>query len=459
MRGCSFKETPPPVSAEQPPAALSAKAGTEKLAAEEPAARSRKPGFRPLRFVLVMLLLFGIAFLVLLVGLPILFFYLSGGLQDGGQDSCANVTCSNYCNGNIRYYNGFCVVGQCQYYPEVCPNGCSNDSCNSPKPVEPELSQIYISVSHENEDPYYGSYCDKINPYDLSVREAVSEAIKKHPGRYSVDQLFDIFDWVKANVRYQNVPLGGIPYPAAETLVTKSGDCKNQAVLVTSMIRAIGGTAKVVADPGCSHAYAMVYAGSSEAELRNLSRAIASHYGSNASVDYFKYNNGTVSYLVYNNSMWIIFDTAAGNYPGTTLKNCSGNRTLHMITSCLDCVNSYPNKPYTFNDKCYSQCPSGAVTANQYACKPCPAGYQSYNDQCLKCPTGQILGNDGLCYPTCGNPTTYCQSGSHCYNNKCVTCQAGYILGTDGLCYQPCGSPTTYCQSGSYCSNGRCYRS
>ncbi|MCX6776300.1 MAG: zinc-ribbon domain-containing protein [Candidatus Micrarchaeota archaeon] len=415
------KETPPPISGEQPPAALSAKAGTEKPAAEEPA-KSRKPGFRALLFVLGMLLVFGILFSVLLVGLPVLFFYLSGGSYDEGQDACANVTCSNYCNGNIRYYNGFCVVGQCQYYPEVCPNGCSNGSCNSPKPLEPELSQIYISVSHENEDPYYGSYCDKINPYDLSVREAVSEAIKKHPGRYSVDQLFDIFDWVKANIEYQNVPLGGIPYPASETLATKSGDCKNQAVLVTSMVRAIGGTAKVVADSGCSHAYAIVHVGSSEVELSNLSRAIASHYGSNSSVDYFRYNNGTVNYLVYNNSIWVIFDTAGGNYLGSTLKNCSGNRTLNMITSCLDCVNSYPNKPYTFNDKCYSQCPSGAVTANQYACKPCPAGYQSYNDQCLKC-------------------------------------QTGWILGTDGLCHEPCGGPTTYCPAGDYCSNGRCYRS
>jgi hypothetical protein len=431
------KETPPPVSAEQPPAAaVSAKAGTEKLVAEEPTARSRKPRFRPLRFVLGMLLLFGILLLVL---------YFSGGLHIGA--TCANVTCSDHCNGNIRYYNGFCVIGQCEYYPEVCQNGCSNGSCNSPKA---NLSQIYISTSYENKEPYYSTYCDRINPYDLSVREAASEAIRKHPGAYSVNQLFDIYDWVKANIEYQNVPLGGIPYPASETLATKSGDCKNQAVLIVSMIRAIGGTAKVVVDvaPECKHAYAIVYFGSSETDLSNFARAVTNHYGSNAKVNYLTYDNG----------IWVIFDPAGGHYPGNTLKNCTGNRTVNMITSCLVCVNQYPNMPYTFNDKCYSQCPSGTIKGNEYACKPCPEGYQSYNNQCLKCPTGQILGTDGLCYQTCGSSTTYCQSGSYCYNNKCVTCQAGYILGTDGLCHQPCGSPTTYCPSGDYCSNGLCYR-
>ena len=396
------KETPPPVSAEQPPAAaFSSKGGTEKLAAEEPTARSRKPRFRVLQFVLGMLLLFCI---------PLLVLYFSEGLHIGDQVTCANVTCRDYCNGNIRYYNGSCVIGQCKYYSKVCQNGCSDGSCNSPKA---NLSQIYISTSYENKEPWYSTYCDKINPYDLSVREAASEAIRKHPGRYSVDQLFDIYDWVKANIEYQNVPLWGFPYPPSETLATKSGDCKNQAVLIASMIRAIGGTAKVVVDvaPECTHAYAIVHFGSSEEDLSNFSKVVANHYGSNAQVNYFKYDNGT----------WVVFDPAGGHYPGNTLENCTGNRTVNMITSCLVCVNQYPNMPYTFNDKCYSQCPSGTVTANQYACKPCPEGYQSYNNQCVKCPTGQILG-------------------------------------TDGLCYQPCGSPTTYCPSGYYCSNGRCYR-
>jgi len=438
------KETPPAVGAKQPSAAApSAKAGKGKPAAEEPA--KRKGGVRVLLFAIGVVLILGMLLLALLVVVPILAFYLTEGSHDGVQDACANVTCSDYCNGSIRYYNGFCVIGQCEYYPEVCQNGCSNGSCNSPKA---NLSQIYIFTSYENKEPYYSTYCDRINPYDLSVREAASEAIKKHPGAYSTNQLFDIYDWVKANIEYQNVPLGGIPYPASETLATKSGDCKNQAVLIVSMIRAIGGTAKVVADAECKHAYAIVYFSSSETDLSNFAQAVANHYGSNAQVNY----------LTYNNSIWVIFDPAGGYYPGNTLKNCSGNRTVNIVTSCLDCVNTHPDMPYTFNDKCYSQCPSGTVTGNQYICKPCPEGSQSYNNKCVTCQAGYILGTDGLCHQTCGSTNIYCQSGSYCYNNKCVTCQAGYILGTDGLCHQPCGSPSAYCPSGDYCSNGRCYR-
>jgi RNA polymerase subunit RPABC4/transcription elongation factor Spt4 len=441
------KEIPPAIGAKQPSAAaLSAKVGKEKPAAGEPTAGKRKSGFGVVLLILGAFLFLGVVFIVLLVVAPLLFVFFSGGGSNIVLDACADVTCNSYCNGNIRYFNGSCVNGQCEYYYQSCSSGCGNGLCKSPTA---NLSEIYISTSYENKEPYYSTFCDRINPYDLSVREAAAEAIRKHPGAYSTNQLFDIYDWVKANIEYQNVPLEGIPYPASETLATKSGDCKNQAVLIVSMIRAIGGTAKVVADAECKHAYAIVYFGSSETDLSNFSKAVANHYGSNAQVNY----------LTYNNSIWVIFDPAGGYYPGNTLKNCTGNRTVNMITSCLNCVNQYPNSPYTFNDKCYSQCPSGTITGNQYACKPCQEGYESYNNQCVKCPTGQILGNDGLCYPTCGNPTTYCQSGSHCYNNKCVTCQAGYILGTDGLCYQPCGSPTTYCQSGSYCSNGRCYRS
>jgi len=444
------KETPPAVGAEQPPAAaVSAKAGKGKPAAEEPAAGKRKSGLGVVLLILGVLLFLGLVFIVLLVVAPLIFLLLSGGdSHPVVQDACANVTCNSYCNGSIRYFNGFCVIGQCEYYPEVCQNGCSNGLCDSPKAT---MSRINISFanSSENETEYF-AYCDKINPYDLSVREAASEAIRKHPGAYSVHQLFDVYDWVKANIQYQNVAFAGIPFKPSETLATKSGDCKNQAVLIVSMIRAIGGKAEVLVDPACKHAYAIVYVGPSEEDMVNFSQTVADHY---------HYNAPKVNYVEYDNGTWVVIDTAGGYYPGNTLENCTGNRTVAIETSCLDCANIYPNSPYTFNGSCYAQCPSGTFALSQYICMPCPVGYQTYNNKCVKCPSGQIIGTDGLCHQPCGGPTTYCQSGSYCYNNKCVTCQAGYILGTDGLCHQPCGSSTTYCPSGSYCSNGRCYRS
>jgi hypothetical protein len=449
------EETPPAVGAKKPSAAaLSAKAGKGKPAAEEPTAGKRKSGFGVVLLILGALLFLGLVFIVLLVVLPLLFLLFSGGGGGGGShiglDACANMTCGDYCVGSTRYFSGSCAIGQCVYSHVLCSFGCGNGSCLSP---EATMSRINISFanSSQNESEYF-AYCDKINPYDLNVREAASEAIKKHPGayNYSFNQLFDIYDWVKANIQYQNVAFAGVPYKPSETLATKSGDCKNQAVLIVSMIRAIGGKAKVLVDVACEHVYAIVYVGPSEEDMVKFSQAVADRY---------YYNAPKVNYVEYDNGTWVVIDTAGGFYPGNTLKQCLGNRTVDIETSCLDCVNMYPNSPYTFNGSCYYQCPSGTFALSQYICEPCPAGYQTYNNKCVKCPTGQIIGTDGLCHQTCGSATIYCPSGYYCYNNKCVTCQAGYILGTDGLCHQPCGSPTTYCPSGDYCSNGRCYRS
>jgi hypothetical protein len=291
--------------------------------------------------------------------------------------------CQN--QGNI-WCNGIC------YNP--CPTGKTPNcpatgklTCTSTQ--SQETTESYSFSVYENKQPYYGAFCDKINPYDLNVREASSSAIRNHPGTYNNNQLFDIYDWIKQNIVYQNVPLTGIPYQPSETLATKSGDCKNQAVLIASMVESIGGTAKVVVDPDCEHAYTIVYFGPSGSDISWFTQAVSNHYGSDVSIRYFTYGDG----------IWIIFDPAGGNYPGSTLPECSGNRTVYFLMSCLDCVNQYPNTPYTFGDKCYSQCPSGTITANQYACKSCPKGYYSFNNECVTCPSGYYLAVNGKCYP------------------------------------------------------------
>ncbi|VVC03772.1 Transglutaminase-like superfamily protein [Candidatus Burarchaeum australiense] len=288
------------------------------------------------------------------------------------QQGCEN-SGSSWCN------------GQC-YLP--CSSGQNFECPLSGQPRCKQKPNNFTFTSYENTEPYYGAFCDKIDPYDLNVREAASDAIRKDPGSYSINQLFDIYDWVTTNIIYQNVPLAGIPYHPSQTLATKSGDCKNQAVLIASMVRAIGGTAKVVVDPSCEHAYAIVHFGPSGRDMDSFTQAVAAHYGSGVSVSYFTYDGG----------IWVIFDPAGGNYPGDTLAECSGNRELHFITSCLDCSNQYADAPYTFGDKCYSQCPSGTITASQYTCKPCPEGSYSCNNHCLTCDAGSYLGTDCMCY-------------------------------------------------------------
>ena len=239
-------------------------------------------------------------------------------------------------------------------------NLCNGDeTCNTCQQDCGQCSTSSASfTSYTNTQPYYGSFCDKINPYDLSVREAVSNAIKNDPGSYSTNQLLDIYDWVKDNIAYQNVPLGGIPYAARETLITKSGDCKNQAVLIASMIGAIGGTAKVVADPSCTHAYTIVYFGSEKTDISVFISAVSNHYGSNVQVNYY----------ISDGKIWVIFDPAGGKYPGNTLSACTGARNVYYIDSCMTCAQGSPDYPYTYGNKCYKSCPWGTDAINNYAC-------------------------------------------------------------------------------------------
>ncbi len=178
-------------------------------------------------------------------------------------------------------------------------------------------------------DDFRQAYCDKFTPVDLTVRQAASEAISAHPGAYSVNQILDIYDWVYKNVIYQNVPVNLTyqPYAPAETLRTRSGDCKNHAVLIASMIEAIGGSARVLMIPDCSHAFAEVYVGDEASKDRFLEAAFA-HYGSRApTITWHSSNNDT--------EFWIPLDTAGGRYPGNSLEECfASNLRTFVMRDC-----------------------------------------------------------------------------------------------------------------------------
>jgi len=304
------------------------------------------------------------------------------------SDGTAVLACSAYYKGKMCNADGTLVD-----VPQLCgcPDGEVLSGSNCVAYQAPQNSGTTTFTTYQNGEPYYSAFCDKIDPYDLNVREAAAEAIRNDAGAYNVVQLFDIYDWVKSNIVYQSVALAGIPYSPDQTLATKSGDCKNQAVLIASMVKSIGGTAKVIADPTCEHAYAIVYYGPSEIDMTSFSQAVTNHYGADVSIGYFTLDNG----------IWIIFDPAGGRYPGDTLPECGGSESRYLISSCMDCANQYPNSPYTFGNKCYSQCPPGTITtpSNQHTCSACPQGTYSYNNQCVSCPDGYVLGSNGRCYP------------------------------------------------------------
>jgi hypothetical protein len=190
-------------------------------------------------------------------------------------------------------------------------------------------------VCNGKTDPHCASiqqyYCDKFDPTDISVREAASEAIAKDPGPFSINQLLDIYDWVHANIFYQNVPLTlAPPYYPNQTLLTKSGDCKNQAVLIASMVEAIGGSARVLIIPDCEHAFAEVYIGN-QSNLDVVNSAVWAHYPQ-ASGQPINWHTSTNAENQTEN--WMIFDTAGGCFPGNTISTCLNASQTFELDDC-----------------------------------------------------------------------------------------------------------------------------
>ena len=240
---------------------------------------------------------------------------------------------------------------------------------------------------------YEKIYCDKISPYDLEVRKAAADATRNHPGSYSIDQLLDIYDWVKQNINYLNVPVEVpiTPYPPNETLYTKSGDCKNQAVLIASMVKAIGGSSKVILDPSCNHAYAIVFADYTNQSMQPVADSISLHYNQQL----------YIQWLTFGDENWLIFDPAGGNYPGNTLPECSGNRTIYEVNSCVafpgQCIDSTPDG-YCSSINQFYYCKNSQLSFDCRKCG-CPTGSTCFTDgRCLACPSGTYLGTDGNCY-------------------------------------------------------------
>ncbi|VVB98434.1 Transglutaminase-like superfamily protein [uncultured archaeon] len=188
-------------------------------------------------------------------------------------------------------------------------------------------------------DAYMRVYCPNIMPTNLQVREAASSAINGHPGAYSANQILDIYDWVYSNVIYQNVPVNLTyqPYPPNETLDTKSGDCKNQAVLMASMIEAVGGTARVLVIPDCTHAFTEVFRGN-RSNANRVIDAIFAHYGYAPNVTWHTDSDGNV---------WLPLDTAGGRYPGNSIGDCFNSSQVFVVYNCVTWNRSETRAPDT----------------------------------------------------------------------------------------------------------------
>ena len=137
-----------------------------------------------------------------------------------------------------------------------------------------------------------------------------AEVARSYPGAYNIYQVCALFDMVKEKIEYVSDPRGNDVWePANVTLKIGAGDCEDQAILLSSMIEAVGGTTGVYLTN--NHAFAAVYIGNGTGATEAAVKGIRAYYG-----------NVDVNYLTDEYGSWLMLDPTsslyAGGLPGKT---------------------------------------------------------------------------------------------------------------------------------------------
>ena len=176
------------------------------------------------------------------------------------------------------------------------------------------------------------SYFETINrlvePAEPDVRGKAAEVARSYPGAYNIYQVCALFDMVKEKIEYVSDPRGNDVWePANVTLKIGAGDCEDQAILLSSMIEAVGGTTRVYLTD--NHAFAAVYIGNGTDATEAAIKGVRAYYG-----------NVDVNYLTDEYGSWLMLDPTsslyAGGLPGKTaqvkVKAAEGNETYRSWT-------------------------------------------------------------------------------------------------------------------------------
>jgi hypothetical protein len=147
-------------------------------------------------------------------------------------------------------------------------------------------------------------YFDKVNELVNygQVGDVVS-GIRSANSSYNIQEIISAFDWIRENIAYAEDPEDIWQSPKL-TLRLGTGDCEDQAILMASLVGALGGNARVNIIQG--HAFATVYMGNSSLSLLGIREAISSHYGCDLTPYFIQDSTG----------YWMTVDTTGFPYAG-----------------------------------------------------------------------------------------------------------------------------------------------
>jgi transglutaminase-like putative cysteine protease len=183
-------------------------------------------------------------------------------------------------------------------------------------------------VYRYNSDSYFETINRLVEPAEPDVRDEAAEVARSYPGAYNIYQVCALFDMVKENIKYVSDPRGNDVWePANITLKIGAGDCEDQAILLSSMLEAVGGTTRIYVTD--DHAFAAVYIGKETNATDASIEGIRAYYG-----------NVDVNYLSDEYGSWLMLDPTsslyAGGLPGKTaqtmVKASEGNETYRSWT-------------------------------------------------------------------------------------------------------------------------------
>lgn len=151
-------------------------------------------------------------------------------------------------------------------------------------------------------------YYDKVNERvdGGAVGSVITQVLEAYPGDYSILQICEAYQWVHSNVEYVD-DVGDYWQSAEETMSSLTGDCEDQAILMASIIKGLGGNARVNIING--HAFPTVFVSDNESDTAAVEASIDSYYWAPS-------RSLLVNYLIDDLGYWLVIDTSGVPYVG-----------------------------------------------------------------------------------------------------------------------------------------------